>query len=59
MQLIKKFIIRHNAEEILERTINLCGMEHLMPIKYLEEQIESYQNDLLEKEVEPTAFSHT
>lgn len=43
MQLLKKFIVRPEAEKVLETTINLNGMEHLMPIVYLEDVIEEQQ----------------
>lgn len=46
VQLIKKFVSKPEAQKILEITINLCGMEHLMPIEYLEDAIKRQQLDV-------------
>jgi hypothetical protein len=41
--LLKKFIIRKETEDVLENTINLCGFEHLLPVVDLNDAIDEWR----------------
>ncbi|GJM06550.1 MAG: hypothetical protein DHS20C10_02840 [marine bacterium B5-7] len=43
MRLLKKFMLTKRAEEVVEQTINMSGLEHLIPTQYLEDAIEAWQ----------------
>lgn len=45
-ELLHKFIKRHDAEDILERTINLSGFEHLIPVISIFDAVEAWRTRL-------------
>ncbi|MFI5405598.1 MAG: hypothetical protein ACHQ1D_03690 [Nitrososphaerales archaeon] len=43
-RLLNKFLIKPRSAAVLEDTINLLGFEHLMPVEFLQDTIEKWEN---------------
>lgn len=46
MDLLNKFLRRHDAANILEKTINLSGFEHLIPVVNLWDAVDGWRTSL-------------